>query len=245
MPPSVPEDITDLIRKIQAEVRDLQGRVNIRPAMNAVLGGDVTIGDGGRLIVKTPGGNDVLYIGRVDPDHPDGTDQQGFIVRREDGSVALSVWTAAGSGVQPLQMYDKAGQIILADDLNGGGLARPYLEGGSWFGAVEQPTFVTTSPTFVTVTMSPWYKQHPKVTAFYLVRCSDGTTAGEIQLTDNEGTAISPVIPISAGSFFYGSITGPIAGTHESQTYLRWTARVTAGAGNIGVKGLAVYGVQS
>lgn len=243
--PNVPADIADVLRTMQDQIRDLQGRVSTRPALNNIQG-DVTISSGGRLIVTTPTGQQVLYIGKVSPSHADGSDQQGVIIRREDGTTAFSVHSQAGGG-QPATIWDKDGQAVVADDLNGGGLARPYLESaGSWFGAVEQPAFVTTSTSFTTLTMAPWFKQHPKIIAFYLVRCSDATTSGEIQLTDDSGTAISPVISIGAGAFFYSSTIGSISGAHESQTYLRWKGRVLPGStGSIGVKGLAAYGVQT
>ncbi|WP_441251205.1 hypothetical protein [Kitasatospora sp. McL0602] len=242
---TIPLDLLDRIRALEDQVRQLSGRVNIRPAMNQILSGSVVVGEGGTFEVNDADGSPQFYVGGISPAHPDGSPQRGVVAWREDGSIALSL-VSFNANPQALAIYDRAGNTLLADDTTAAGLARPYLEASGWFGAVEQPAFVTSNTSFATVTLSPWYKQHPKVQAFFLVRCSDSTTSGEIQLTDDAGTPISSVIPVSAGSFFYGSITGPIAGAHESQTYLRWQARVVPGStGTIGVKGLSTYGVQS
>lgn len=242
---NVPLDLLDRIRQLEDQIRQVSGRVNIRPAMDQILAGDVVVGEGGTFKVNNLTGAPEFYIGKIGPNHPDGSEQRGVLIYREDGSLALSLYTE-GTNPQALALRDHLGNALVADDTVAFGLARPYLEGGAWFGATEQPAFVTSSTSFVTVTMSPWIKQHPRITAFYLARCSDSTTSGEIQLTDNGGAPISSVISASAGSFFYSSITGSIDGAHESQTYLRWQARVLPGStGTIGVKGLATYGVQS
>jgi hypothetical protein len=244
--PQVPYNINDQIQALENRIRFLEGRAQIRPALNQIQGGDVTIGQGGRLRVQTPAATDVLYIGMVTPDHPDGSHQQGLKVYREDGSIAFSVWNSAGVGAQPISIWDKAGNILIADDLQSGGLARPYLSTDAWFDSTEYPSSTTTNTSFTQVQHLAWIKQHPKVQAFFLVRCSDGTTSGQIQLVDNSSNVIAGPITVAAGAFYYGSATGPIAGAHESQTYLHWQAMVNPGStGNIGVKGLSTFGVQS
>ncbi len=241
----IPLDIMDTIRGLQDRLRFLEGRAQIRPAMTQIAGGDVSVSAGGRLIVTTPTGNQILYIGKQSPPHADGSDQQGFIVRREDNSVAMSVWTAAGTGAQAVQLWDSSGNVVVSDDITAAaGLARPYLEGASWFGGTESPTYTTNSASFVTLMHSPWIKQHPRLNAYYLVKADAGTT-GEIRLIDDSSNVIGPVISIASGSFFFGSTIGTVAGGHESQFYLHWQARTTGGSGSIGVKGLATYGVQS
>jgi hypothetical protein len=241
--PNVPLDILDRIRVLEDRLRQVEGRTQQRPAQNQVLG-DVTISGGGRLIVQTPGGQQTLYVGSVSPAHLDGSPQQGFIVRREDGSAALTVWTGAGSGAQAVQVWDKSGNVIVADDLTAGGLARPYVSTDAWFSASASPTDTTTSTSFVTLQHLQWKKQHPQVTAGYLVQTASGTT-GEIQLIDDNSNVIVGPLPIAAASFYWGSATGPIAGAHMLDTVLHWQARVTGGAGTIGLRGLSTFGVQS
>jgi hypothetical protein len=242
--PNVPNDIMDRLASLEAQVRDLSGRVNIRPALSEIQGGDVTISQGGRLIVKNAAGGNTLYVGKVSPSHPDGSDQQGLLVYREDGTIALAVWTQAGSGVQPIQVYDKNSKIIFADDLTGGGLARPYVACSAWFGATETPTHTTNSGTFTTLEHLDWIKQHPQVNAHYLVQTSAGTT-GEIRLVDDSNVVIVGPLSVPAASFYWASATGPLAGAHMLSTTLHWQARVTGGTGSIGVKGLSTYGMQS
>ncbi len=243
--PNVPEDIGTVLRTMQAQIRELQGRVNTRPALNHISGGGVTIDQGGTLSVITPGGQTVLYVGAIGPAHPDGSPQYGTVLRREDGSAALAVWDGAGASPQPLAIWDRGGSTIFADDrVAGQGLARPYLSTDAWFGATEVPAFTTNSATFVTLQNLPWVKQHPRVTAHYLVK-ADAGVAGEIQLVDDNNVVIAGPITVAAGAWTYSSATGPLAGALYSSTYLHWQARVTSGTGVIGVRGLSTFGVQS
>ncbi|GAA1160985.1 hypothetical protein F4556_005175 [Kitasatospora gansuensis] len=243
MSPNVPQDLLDQIRKMDDRLRMVEGRAQIRPALSQILG-DVTIGEGGRLIVKTPGGQTILYIGRIDPDHPDGSDQQGLIVRREDGTVAISVWTSAGSGVQPVVIWDHNGKGIFAEDLVGGGLAAPNFGSDAWYGVTEAPAWTTSSTSFVTCMSLPWKKWHPRVQGSYLARCSDASTSGEIRLVDGSGSVIGQAT-LAAGAYTVSSVTGSVTGTLGGDQFLTWQARVTAGPGTVGVRGLSTWGVQS
>ena len=95
--PNTPTDLIDRIRALERQVQDLTGRVNIRPALNTIVGGSVTIKGGGSLLVEDSDGTDVFSIGRILPD-VDGEQQQATVIRRMDGSLALTVWTTATSG---------------------------------------------------------------------------------------------------------------------------------------------------
>ena len=61
----VPQDVLDRIAALEREVRTLRGRAQMRPTLNQVLNGDVTIGEGGRLIVKDPDGTTVFATGQT------------------------------------------------------------------------------------------------------------------------------------------------------------------------------------
>jgi hypothetical protein len=243
--PQVPLDVLDRLAAMEDRIRFLEGRAQIRPALNQILAGDVTVGQGGTFKVNDVDGSPLLYVGQISPNHPDGSAQRGLIVWREDGTQVLTVFTS-DTNPQHLSIADVLGNVLIGDDaLTGQGLARPYLSSDGWFGAVEQPTATTTSGVFSTVAHLPWIKQHPRVQAFYLVRCSDGSTSGEIRLVDDVGTQIGPTVVVGLGGFTYGSVVGSLNGTHEQQLYLHWQARTTAGSGTIGVKGLTTFGVQS
>ena len=79
-----------------------------------------------------------------------------------------------------------------------------------------------------------------------LGRASDLTTAGEIRVIDEDGTQIGTTITVPAGAFAYYNI-GPVAvpGTFKESKSLNLQARVTAGAGTIGVRGIFAEGRQS
>ncbi|MGW4810562.1 hypothetical protein ACWEPB_02805 [Kitasatospora cineracea] len=242
--PNLPQDILDRIAALEGQVRDLSGRVGQRPAQTQIAGGDVAVYAGGSFRMLSFDGTFVqAWIGKISPSHPDGSEQRGILIYREDGSQALSLYSADNSP-QALALRDKAGTTVLADDVQAGGLARPYLSTDAWFGATESPTFTTNSATFVTLQNLPWIKQHPKVTGHYLVR-ADAGVAGEIRLVDDVGGVIAGPIAVSAGAWTYSSTTGPLAGALYSSTYLHWQARVTSGTGNIGIRGLSTFGVQS
>ncbi|WP_457028115.1 hypothetical protein [Kitasatospora sp. P5_F3] len=244
MPPHVPRDILDELRELKARLRLVEGRAQIRPALSEIKGGTVTISEGGQLIVKAPGGQTVFYVGRVSPDHPDFSPQQGLIASREDGTPALTIWSATGTGVQPIVLWDHLGQSIFAEDLVAGGLAGPNFGSDAWYGVTEVPAWTTTSGSFVTCMSLPWKKWHPRVQGAFLARCSDGSTSGEIRLLDGSGAVIGTAV-LGLGAYTVGSVTGSITGAHQGDQTLVWQARRTAGAGTVGVRGLSTWGIAS
>ena len=148
--------------------------------------------------------------------------------------------------IRPAQsrLYDGAGVELWSPSASGG-MGRPYLDASGWWGATEAPAYTTTSATFTSVMHLPWIRQHPSVTAYYLAKCSDGTTSGEARLVDDAGVPIGPTVTLAVGAYVYGSVTGKLAGAHLAATYLHWQVRRTAGSGTVGVRGLSTVGVQS
>ncbi|MFH0243916.1 hypothetical protein ACGRHY_16150 [Streptomyces sp. HK10] len=62
--------------------------------------------------------------------HPGPSQRQpGLVVRRDDGSLALTVWTGSPDVLpdQPVQIIDRKGNVVVADDARRRGLARPYV----------------------------------------------------------------------------------------------------------------------
>lgn len=181
--PNTPQDLIDRIRQLERKVDDLSGRLNIRPALNTIVGGSVTIKEGGSLLVEDNDGTDVLSIGRVSPD-VDGQPQMATVIRRMDGSLAFAVWTSATTGVQPVRIYDKDSNIIFADDTAsaGGGLAIPWLSLN-----VPQPLSregwgSTTSSTYTTVLRTVVPFMHPKFYVQVIGAFQSGTGSGQIRL---------------------------------------------------------------
>ncbi|WND36914.1 hypothetical protein RI578_22670 [Streptomyces sp. BB1-1-1] len=129
----MPQDLLDRIDALEREVRQLRGRAQIRPALDQILNGDVTIGEGGVLRVLAPDGTGLFGVGEFGPfyDHTDGTPQQGVIMQREDGSTAFTIRavpSALGVDDQPVIMWDRTGHGVLTDDATSGrGLGSPAL----------------------------------------------------------------------------------------------------------------------
>lgn len=237
--PQVPQDVWDVIRDLQNQVRELSGRANIRPALNQILGGDVSIGQGGRLIVTTPGGAQILYIGKQSPAHPDSSDQQGFIVRREDGSVALSIWSAAG-GTQPVAIWDRSANQIMVDDVTSGvGLARPYLT----YTAPTDDNIAnwphTSAGSWTTISRSRGLTQHPRLQV-RIDTSSDGGTAGQVRFSI-DGTVMATV---STGTNITTTVSVP-GYTYLHDTEFTIDAQRTSGSGNVYAMTRYLYGVQS
>lgn len=181
--PNTPTDIIDRLRTLERKVEELSGRVNIRPALNTIVGGSVTIKQGGQLIVEDADGTDVFTVGRVLPD-VDGQQQQATVIRRMDGSLAFAVWTGATTGVQPVRIYDKGSQVIFADDTTsaGGGLAVPWLPLPNPKPASTANLWpTTTSTTFVDLETNNVMLHHPKLYIHAVCATTGGT--GQIRVT--------------------------------------------------------------
>lgn len=176
----------------------------------------------------------------------------GWIFSRADGTI---VWTLSGSAAdeQFWSFRDNDNNIIVSDDgFSDQGLARPYIP----IVFAENSTFAfnvnTTSATFVGLWNARHKKQHPRVRVEALVKCSDGTTGGEIRLFNNTaGVQIGTTVTIGLGAFQIFVLgpaeINPVPTTagHLVMQEIEVQVRRTAGAGNIGVKIYQAYGEQS
>lgn len=235
---TIPTDLLDRLRALERQVRDLMGSANTAPPMNRISGGDVVIGDGGTLRVRTPLGEDLLYMGRVEPDRPDGRPQQGLVVRRDDGTLALTVWTGTPDTLptQPVQVFDRRGNIVVADDATRWGLARPYV-------AYPLPAPVdsalwesTGSLTWTTLYEGPGLVQHPRL----LCRAAaEGDTGAELRLLV-DGQACGP-----SGGADGLDFTAEVPAEFGAEVTFSLQARVAAAGDTVRCKPLALYGVQS
>ncbi|MFE7659689.1 hypothetical protein [Streptomyces celluloflavus] len=178
---AIPQDLLDRIRALEREVRELRGRSQMRPAMDRILNGNVVIGEGGSLEVRAPDGTTLTLIGRVPPDYPGGIPQQSFLVSRNDGSVAIAVWSANPdrTPIQPLQIFDRKGSVILADDVLSEGLARPYIPY-----TLAMTNHSTESTEWSSCYESYGIAQHPRIAAYIgIVTAGQG---GQVRLLVND-----------------------------------------------------------
>lgn len=243
--PNTPQDLIDRIRKLERMVEDLSGRMNIRPALNTIVGGSMTIKDGGTLLVEDVDGTDVFTIGRVSPD-VDGQPQQATVIRRMDGSLAFAVWTSATTGPQPVRIYDFNSNIIFADDTAqaGGGLAIPWMPYN-----VAQPISragwgSTTSASYTAVLRTETPLVQPKMYVQVVQGPATGDTAagqlkvmvGGVQMVEGAvGGNIDGVFDIPSWSY---------AGVPQDTT-IEVQAKVTSGTGSLQVSMRSCYGRQS
>lgn len=116
------------LQDLEREVREL--RAGRRLEASTIGRGGITV-QGGAIILKDAEGNEIARLGIRDdiPAEPDGDPQPGFILRRNDGSLAFSLDdpNPVESGYrQILKMQDAQGHIIFSEDANSGwGMATP------------------------------------------------------------------------------------------------------------------------
>jgi hypothetical protein len=127
----LPNDFDSLVRRIEALERELQETRAARRLEAATIGrGGITI-KGGAIILEDNQGREIGRMGiREDLlPQPDGQRQPGFILRRNDGSVAFTLDDPnpnAGGYRQLIKMQDSHGTIIFEEDaVTGWGLAAP------------------------------------------------------------------------------------------------------------------------
>lgn len=253
---NIPRGSDWIVREIKALKEDIRSLKSGRKILNnaAIDQGGIQIIKGGSLKVVDTDGIEIARIGALPSpafDKADGTPQPGLRLLREDGSTALFLGDL-NPGVPPfqqsLQLIDRGGNVVFADDTNGGGvgLARPYVPAGV-FEDITAPAATTNSAAFVGLQWADSFQQHPKVTASILVQTSAGT-AGQVRLTVG-GVQIGSALSVPAASF--GQFTIPASawpvGSYAflQRVTVQIEGRVTAGTGTIGVRGLGLWGVQT
>lgn len=233
----IPTDLLDRLRALERQVRDLMGSANTNPPMNRISGGDVVIGDGGRLRVRTPGGEDLLYLGRVQPDRPGGEPQQGLVVRRDDGSLALTVRTDSPDTLpdQPVRILDRKGNVVVADDARRRGLARPYVPYPLPAPVAVSRWEATGSTQWETLFRGPGIVQHPRLHCRVAV---EGDAGAEVRLLC-DGVPVGPVGGPEGLEF-----TEVLDAEYGATVTFEVQAKAVEG-GTVRCRPLALYGVQS
>lgn len=241
--PNTPTDLIDRLRTLERRIDELSGRVNIRPALNTIVGGSVTVKGGGTLVVQDSDGTNVFTIGNMAPD-VDGQPQQATLIRRMDGSLAFAVWTSATTGAQKVIICDKGSNAIFADDVNsaGGGLALPWIPMTLPVTNTSSQWPSTTAVTMTEVAMSkPWF-HHPKVYIYAVCATTGGT--GQIQVTI--GGAVVATSPLGTNPSIDGVFDVPAwawTGVPQQKTVSLLAMRGTATSVAATVR--TMYGRQS
>ncbi|MFJ7267244.1 hypothetical protein ACIQV3_11365 [Streptomyces sp. NPDC099050] len=230
----VPLDLLDRIKQLERQVHQLSGRTQMRPAMNEITGGTVTIGDGGKLLVRAPDGTEHLTLGALPTTY--GTPEFGLIVRRRDGSTALSIWNGdTAAAPQVLRITDAKGNPLLVEDVTAGGLSKPWLPYPTPTAESVTAWPQTSDSAWTTLQRSRALIQHPRIRA-----SASLSGPGQLRICVNE----TPVITGADGQ--------PLAGIGDVPSYLydmdatlTLQARVTTGPGPVYAMTRYLYGVGS
>lgn len=225
---AVPLDLLDRIRDLERRVHELTGRANIRPAMNEITHGNVRIGEGGTLDVRSPGGAQVLGVGQFS------TGRYGVSMAREDGTgVALEVGGNSNDAAQMVRLFARGGYpspIVMDDGYADGYLGRP------WVPVPLAPSATVTAADWITTHIGTVWTQHAVLAASWSIYAPAGTTA-EARLMLNRGgtlTQLGDTITATGKEVFTAQrITPSTHGLSRGDTAaLLIQARRTTGTGN-------------
>ncbi|WP_406123243.1 hypothetical protein [Streptomyces sp. NBC_00989] len=230
--PQLPEDIIDRLTQMERRIQQLSTAVNTRPALNTVSGGTLEVGPAT--------GSPVFKIGKWP-----GTDEYRMELRRQTGKLALSMYNGDGTAdsLQPLRFYDKAEREIVSDDINTGGLARPWLNMLPPQDTTMTRWPQTTSTAMTTIAMSYNIAWQPKMRLVMNTRASSGAT-GSVQVLVNGAQWGSTV---SAGTdFTYEAlISSDFGSVYGTQLKVEIQAQVTSASGTVYANPILMYGRQT
>lgn len=185
---------TEPPERLARRIRELEARQDRLDAAIKGLGltidptTDSLVVSSGRAIQVTDGSGHVVAQIGTQPgfEFTGGAPQAGVSFYREDGTLAVFLGDATPTVLpvkQSFQIFDRAGNVVVADDTNGGkGLANPYVGGGVVFADTNTARWPqTTSASFIDVATG-WYRvQNPRLSwDFSLV--TDAATAGQARL---------------------------------------------------------------
>lgn len=235
--PFVPQDVLDRLAKLERQVRELTGRANIRPALNQVLNGDVVIGEGGQLLVRSEAGVSHLTVGDLSTAY--GETEFGVVIRRRDGSIALSVWNGQEADQpQALRLQDAQSNRLLVEDVAAGGLYKPWIPYAlpTTEDTTQWPS--TTSTSWATVARSRALLQHPRMR--YYFTAVNGDNGQSRVLVDGQ----TMVTSASGAAAMAGTATVP-GYEYDRDVEIEIQLRVTSGAGPVRIMPRYLYGVGS
>lgn len=241
--PFVPQDLLDRVASLEREVRQLRGRAQMRPALNEILHGDVTIGEGGRLLVQDPDGDAVFETGQS------AAGDWYVTLRRDTGVPAIGVGASTYPGddavKQMVRIFNRDGQVIVMDDYHADGyLGRPYVP------VPVTPGVDVTSSAERTTHVGIVHVQHRVLHVTTNVYAPAGTTiALRYQLQSSSGYDqigdTFTVVGGSAGQELPNIQRIPVDRGHSERCRLLVRATRTAGTGTGIVYPFGVWGVNT
>lgn len=216
----------------------------------SISDGGLTILGGFLKLIDKVLGVTLFYVGPVSPNKADGTPQQGWIVRRADGTVVLQLLDqyptdVGGALQQALNWFDRSGNVVLADDTNGGvGLARPHLA-SAFYASRQQDFLKSTAAGFETIYRARVEKQQPKLYVEAWGTSDTAGTTGQMQVVVN-GTVMGAAQNVASGVVTLFSF-GPaaVAGNYGDTLNVEIQVKRTAGTGSVQVGASMVQGTQT
>lgn len=205
--------------------------------------------DTGTFTLKNPNtGNTVFYVGLLS------NGDYGIEMYRDDGTLALRVGRAfIANPTQRIVLYNRVGNQICGDQFLANDGAIDY----SIFQAIPatlNPQVGVTSAVFVDTHIFYIVCNGAFQTFYFSAICTDGTTSGEVRLTDALGNAItgvfaasvSPIaIPIGTTvetDFNTDTTATPWIGNAEGSILtIKAQARRTAGVGTVNIRPKFLY----
>lgn len=233
--PALPEDIIDRLRALENSVKQLYTAANSRPPLNKFTNGTLQVLAPGKTVP-------IFEVGAW-------TGQEyGLSLRRQTGEPVLDIWNGAGTpeAIQPFRMHDAYGHELISDDVNTGGLARPWL-------ALLEPQDTaharwpqTTAAAWTTIARSQNPLWQPKMRLLAATAVSAATVTGQVRVLVNGAQWGDPV---NAGANFDRTdVTVPtdsFATSFGSVFTVEIQAIVTGGTGTVYAQTMAMYGTQS
>lgn len=226
----LPNDMASLVRRIEALERQLQQAQAARRLEAATIGRGGIVIKGGAIVLLDSDSNEIGRMGiREDlQPAPDGTPQPGFILRRNDGSVAFTVDDPSpNSGVykQYLKIQDAQGYVIFQENqTDGWGLNAPTFPANIMpFGDFSQWPWNNTA-SFVPIWTCQVPVWNPQLRIGGAAIMATGSSAtGQIRLTIN-------------GAQFGSTYTT----NTSSQTNLDWTVDLNTVSGIVPGHSIAI-----
>ncbi|GAA2141640.1 hypothetical protein GCM10009760_26010 [Kitasatospora kazusensis] len=167
--------------------------------------------------------------------------ESGLQVARDDGTTALQV-AANGQAHQQLTITDRAGNVLLSDDIAGAGLGRPWL---------PVPASIAAPLAFTSAAAVPAYdltyiRQHAKLVTQFYAWADTGTTGTVSLVNTTGGTAALGTMSIDStttGLTIIGPV--PVSGAYGTTQAVQLQIQRTTGTGTVYIRHSNTVAVQS
>jgi hypothetical protein len=248
---TVPAGDDYLVRRIKALEDKLNSFMGATTLENSSIGaGGLQVNADGGIIVIDPNTNTgIVYMGTSSNEDSVPQRQMIFEIYRGDATPALimaDLGTAPGHPqLQALQWFDRAGNIVVADDTIGGvGLANPHIPAGQLMDTNSSTWPATTSTSFVAIATMYIEIINPLLTwQINLATSATGSAQFRLMLDSAQvGTTQSLTNALTQWSDQAALPAGKTVG----QTYLlELQARMVSGPGSAQGQSLRISGAQS